>query len=435
MKTQRCLWILLIWLAGTSSAMGQAYVLSVSEGSGPPGSQVTLQVTADIDDTLGGLPLDGWSFGLCSNDAEVLPVQAQLGSAAAPLNPDFSNIDLNVAGGLTVGIVLDFVPPGPTLPVGFNQEILTVDYDVIGALGTFSLVTLCSTLGSPAVDVLVVATPANGAPLEIVPSTSIGAISIENPTPTAHLTVGTVQPVAGIATIPITLTHANSQGVIGFSFGLTWDGSALQGLNLAPGANLAAIRGGAGPVFFGVNLSPVGGTGLTLGMLTDFNVPAQALPLGVDQEVAVLTAAVVPPVAPAALIPIDFTTTLGSPPITLEVVAQVEGTSQSVTPTTTAGAVDLDVSFVRGDASGDGMLSIVDIVASLEAIFISPNGPDCPDTLDADDDGLIGILDVVFLLEHLFISGAPPAAPYPACGTDPTGTDGLGCNGNSVACP
>ena len=428
--------LMIVWLAGMTSASGQAYLLSVSEASGAPGTSVSISVDLDINGAAGGLPADGWSFGLCSNDAEITPTQALMGSAVTPLSPDFVSVDVTVAGGLTVGVVIRLLPPAVTLPLGTGQELLVVDYDLNGSVGTTSLITVCSTLGTPPIEALIVATPANSGPLEFTPSTTIGSISIEDPSPTATFEIATVQPAAGgTATIPVTLSHQTSEGVVGFSFGLTWNSSELVGTSFNIGSDLAAIRGGQGPVFFGVNLIPAGGTGLTLGMLTDFNVPPQMLPVGNDLEVGLLTATVLPPFTPAATLPIDFTQSLGSPPITVEVVSRVNGLSFPFAPTTVAGGVDLDVPFIRGDASGDGAVTIVDVVATLDAIFLSSEPLDCADMLDANDDGGMGILDAVYLLEFLFLSGAPPAEPFLSCGPDPTGSDALGCNGIAPGCP
>lgn len=87
---------------------------------------------------------------------------------------------------------------------------------------------------------------------------------------------------------------------------------------------------------------------------------------------------------------------------------------------------DTQAEFVRGDASGDGMLSVTDVVATLGFIFRGDPSPSCPDAHDANDDGEVDIVDPVFALVHLFRGGSPPPLPYPAPGRDPT-PDGLEC--------
>ena len=422
--------LLLLLLLGISELGAQAYILEVTPAQGETGTDQTVSVLIDIDASQGGASLDGWSFGLCSNAAELTPVAAALGSAAAPLSPTFSNIDITVSGGVTVGVILSFTAPFTTLPPGFDLEVLTATYTVLGPAGTISTITPCSTIGSPPVELLIVASA-----LEITPTAVAGTITSSTNLPTAALTCGTVQPVAGVATLPITLTHDNSNGMIGFSFGLAFDDVQLIPQTLTVGSDLAQIRGRLGPAFFGANLSPSGGGGVILGVLNDFGQPPAILGVGTDLEVAVLTVAIAPTATPGALFPVAFSNAIGSPPTVLEVVTNTAAGTVSVLPTVVSGGVDLAVSFMRGDANGDGAVTIGDVIASLNQIFTSQTPPECADKLDVDDDGSIGILDVVFLLEYLFVSGAAPAAPFPSCGPDINGSDLLGCNGAAVVCP
>ena len=44
----------------------------------------------------------------------------------------------------------------------------------------------------------------------------------------------------------------------------------------------------------------------------------------------------------------------------------------------------------------------------------------CQDALDANDNGAVNIADPIYLLDFLFALGAPPLAPYPNSGVDPT---------------
>jgi hypothetical protein len=85
----------------------------------------------------------------------------------------------------------------------------------------------------------------------------------------------------------------------------------------------------------------------------------------------------------------------------------------------------IERTFVRGDASADGSVDLSDAVAILFHLFLA--GPvSCARSADADDDGLLELGDAVGILEHLFREGPPPAAPYPACGLDPS-PGGPGC--------
>ena len=87
----------------------------------------------------------------------------------------------------------------------------------------------------------------------------------------------------------------------------------------------------------------------------------------------------------------------------------------------------------RGDATADGIINVGDVIASLDYLFIGNFDPPCQDALDVDDSGLVDIGDPIAAMNYLFQGGspppppvAPPPAPFPACGADPT-ADGLGC--------
>ena len=82
--------------------------------------------------------------------------------------------------------------------------------------------------------------------------------------------------------------------------------------------------------------------------------------------------------------------------------------------------------FVRGNADGDGDVTITDAVTVLNFLFVGNTVPPCVAAADADDDGSVAITDAVRILNFLFSGGAAPPPPYPECGTDPT-EDTLDC--------
>ncbi len=87
----------------------------------------------------------------------------------------------------------------------------------------------------------------------------------------------------------------------------------------------------------------------------------------------------------------------------------------------------LAAGFSRGDSNLDGQLQLSDAVFTLGFLFLgSPTVLDCEDAADANDDGSINLSDAVSGLGYLFLGTAPPPAPFPACGEDPT-DDALGC--------
>ena len=88
--------------------------------------------------------------------------------------------------------------------------------------------------------------------------------------------------------------------------------------------------------------------------------------------------------------------------------------------------------FIRGDANGDGSVTVSDAVAILLHLFASPR-VSCLDIADVDDGGTINIADPVYLLFHLFRNGPAPPRPFSEPGLDPT-VDELGCQG-APRCP
>ncbi|MEM7165165.1 MAG: hypothetical protein AAF581_06845 [Planctomycetota bacterium] len=82
--------------------------------------------------------------------------------------------------------------------------------------------------------------------------------------------------------------------------------------------------------------------------------------------------------------------------------------------------------FVRGDCNADGSYNIADPVRLLTFLF--PQAPpslplSCDDACDCNDDEGLDIGDVVCMLSGLFGDiTVPPAAPHPACGSDPVGS-------------
>jgi len=94
--------------------------------------------------------------------------------------------------------------------------------------------------------------------------------------------------------------------------------------------------------------------------------------------------------------------------------------------------------FLRSDTDGDGNFTLADGIQILERQFSGrqASGSDCEDAGDVDDNGSLTIGDAIWVFNFLFASGADPAAPYPACGADPTPGDGFDCAGYPAAsCP
>ncbi len=82
--------------------------------------------------------------------------------------------------------------------------------------------------------------------------------------------------------------------------------------------------------------------------------------------------------------------------------------------------------FIRGDTNTDGEVNIADAVNVFTFLFQNIGSFRCLDAADANDDGETDISDGLRILNALFVGLQPPPAPFPACGTDPTG-DALDC--------
>lgn len=86
--------------------------------------------------------------------------------------------------------------------------------------------------------------------------------------------------------------------------------------------------------------------------------------------------------------------------------------------------------FRRGDADGDGDIDLTDPISTLGALFLGAGGPPCSDAADVNDDGVLDLTDAVASLSYLFLGSFDIPAPGPLdCGSDPTPSGPLGCEG------
>jgi hypothetical protein len=72
------------------------------------------------------------------------------------------------------------------------------------------------------------------------------------------------------------------------------------------------------------------------------------------------------------------------------------------------------INFLRGDANGDGVINVTDVVYLINYLFLVPPGP-APQPWaagDANCDGVVNVSDVVYLINFLFL--VPPGPP-PGC--------------------
>lgn len=92
------------------------------------------------------------------------------------------------------------------------------------------------------------------------------------------------------------------------------------------------------------------------------------------------------------------------------------------------------ISFIRGNANSDDKVDIGDAIWIINELFRGGPATACPDAADANDNGSEDLDDAVYLIDYEFKGSlAPPPAPFPACGPDPT-DDGLLCSDSAPGC-
>jgi hypothetical protein len=88
------------------------------------------------------------------------------------------------------------------------------------------------------------------------------------------------------------------------------------------------------------------------------------------------------------------------------------GKSQNTSFKTSAGYV-WSTFVLHGDADGDGIVDIDDVVYVIRYLFYPRPQPE-PIPMEAGDvncNGIINVVDVVYLINYIYISGPPPCAP------------------------
>ena len=90
--------------------------------------------------------------------------------------------------------------------------------------------------------------------------------------------------------------------------------------------------------------------------------------------------------------------------------------------------------FLRGDASGDGVVDMTDAVNCLEYLFLGSYELHCPDAADANDDGELDLTDPISILVAKFLGTIQIPPPNIAPGLDPT-EDSLDCSAGQETSP
>ena len=276
----------------------------------------------------------------------------------------------------------------------------------------------------------------------VVSDCGFGASCGATPGVSAFFGVEDVTATGSTVTVPVTLSHSGSGGCNGGVFGIGHDPGVLTIQDVLVGSALLGVNGGNGPAFFGFNLdpdpSPSNSAGVVIIITVTYGGLSDMVPPGNDAVVAELVYTV-NPTAPTGLVtPLEFDDLLGTPDIGYALA--IENVPAGVIDPPVDGSVTIGGGgnggggpmLLRGAADGDGSMGISDPIALLLHLFAG--GPlNCRDATDFDDDGNLGIADAIAPLQYLFAAGPDPAAPYPACGPDPS-DDGLDCQDAGAMC-
>ena len=356
------------WMVLATGIVGaQDFVFRAPHSLAIPGTDT--EITVIFDSTVGGTS-DGFSFGLCSDELVVTPIDVDTGIDLASVNsgqgPDFFSESVE-AGGITVGCVISLLGSNP-LPAGV-LEVVDVSYTPIGVIGDLTDLLFCDNLGTPQVTTIVVSSGAS-----LVPDTENGSIELVSVTATEFSLAPTGPAIPG-ETLEVGVQITNPFPTHQFQFGVTAHPNDLVFTGAAPSARVAAMNGGGGPDVFIVDLSPPGGIGVTIECTISTSAPFEELPPGNNVELATLSLAVANIAGPpCTVLPIEFTSTLGSPAIAPEVSTAL---GQVITPGT-EDAFPLVSSFTPSPPTGGITIVAPDRVFSPGAIATVPI------TLDSD---------------------------------------------------
>lgn len=427
--------------AGPLLAQDSDYLLRLSCGEGVPGDDVTLTLTYSG----AGEPLQGYQWGICHDDAllDILPADIDRGAALASLDFLFEGIEVFPTGGWNIGVLFD-VKTATVLEPGVELELYTATYALL-AEGR-ALVEFCETLGDPLTTVRVIASA-----IEIEPVTVDGSIQIHDATaPFTYLAEDQTvafDPEDGFATVAQQLrivenpSHSGfPSDTQGFSMGLAHDPAVLT--PSVPGAvgELADLNSGDGPSFFGPNLDPALGDGVTLGVIYQY-FGGEFIEFDSAKEVVEIEYDVNSDLLIDNPFGLDTTLrwddSLGNPPVRNHVVVDdliVQGTRLS--DACIRFRVPEGELFKRGDVDGNGsVIGLVDGIYLLAFGFSDGPSPPCFDAADVDDNGTaIALIDGIYLLTWAFSDGPSPPAPGPTvCGPDDS-SDPLDCAVIAAAC-
>lgn len=398
----------------------------------------------------------GWSYGLCIDTEEQAILGAVQGEAINFIHlgnpPEYQVIKIWPDQGVTHAVILDLQGNSSLKVITEEDPMTLLNLELepdSSATGRDISVSFCDTIGTPPVETLVVVDDQGYAPatqeeavITVVrdPQT---LLAFQKDIYNLPLNNGGLDTVVRIrSTFPL----------YGFSFGLQHDASLLTLDSAEFLSNLSDAIGGEEPGYLKLNLYD---DGLTAAVIFDMTPPAD----GEDDLVYVQSDADSPStqVLKASYLPgpaaadevanspsgvvnaeLTFTSELGDPPVEIlfqldeEHMPSTRGCDISITETA------LEVSFVRGELSGDNKPNLADAILLLRYLTGTPLPFNCMEALDCNDDavvdesgeiieGGINLADAIYLLSYLYISGEVLGAPFPDCAPMANDSGNLGC--------
>ena len=191
--------VMFMLLAGGGSALlAQSASLTALDVTATIGTSTVVPI-----ETTHSHESDGYSFGILHRSVDLTVDSVGLGAAIIAMQgveasvPSFFDVNLSptlptlapvATGGFTVGLFFDFTltPTATRLPIGADQELLLVTYSVAltASAGVVDL-EFSGAMGSPNVEIIAAlsvptATPGQPDPVEVIPTTIDGVLTIAN---------------------------------------------------------------------------------------------------------------------------------------------------------------------------------------------------------------------------------------------------------------
>jgi hypothetical protein len=253
------------------------------------------------------------------------------------------------------------------------------------------------------------------------PDTLDCAVGYVAPTPSTidSLIVTSASGFAG-DTVTVPIIVRNSQALLGYQIHLEFDPNVLQVIGVD---TIGTATGAVYPDLFGF-------TALDTGRIVDIWCVAdcprlRSIPAGRDTLVKIMFQVNQSATCTTTLLDLKNVT---GPPFWGNLLDYSGG---KVYPTLVDNNLTSQCQFIRGDADGDGLVGWLDCDFIMCWYFLGGPPFTCGDAADPNDDGTVNSADILYLQQYLSGFGAPPHAPFPNPGFDPT-PDGLGCAGAYV---